>query len=464
MLLSPFYDLLYRSVFSEYVQQILSHGDRPIEFFIEGQRSRTAKSVFPRVGLLQLVVEPFIRAQLYDTILVPVTIDYDRILEEKLFAWELVGFSKPRETIMGLLRAHSILSDNFGDIRVTVGEPISLRKYFFDKFGHGFDFRLEMNTSVSDERVREMVHTLALEIVHLQNANGTLTLWPFVALAILQTLNEFPINSPPISPFFVTLRSLRNKSETFLRLFEKCYTNRIWKREEEIEEEIRHFVRLHQSHLSLSSSGESVHLIDVSPDTIPPFLLNSILLANHSNNLVHKMAPFCFGAIVRLCADDQSNNNYHFLRRLFDHEFVSFPTEFFSIDEFSSAKLVDTSDLWNLAKILKPFLIAYHLIFAFLLTDRSNDLLTSAELTRQIQRKLIEIVRQNATIPMQIVSSDIVKNALNSLKAFRIANMDDKSRLRFDFVGLANLSSQLAHFLFSLRWSPPETEKFNAKI
>jgi glyceronephosphate O-acyltransferase len=59
---------LYWAVFAEYVQQHLLGADRPLEFFPEGQRSRTGKSVFPRAGLLQLVLEPFLRGQLYDTV------------------------------------------------------------------------------------------------------------------------------------------------------------------------------------------------------------------------------------------------------------------------------------------------------------------------------------------------------------------------------------------------------------
>ncbi len=43
-------DLLYWAVFTEYVQTHLRNGDNPLEFFVEGTRSRTAKSYVPRVG------------------------------------------------------------------------------------------------------------------------------------------------------------------------------------------------------------------------------------------------------------------------------------------------------------------------------------------------------------------------------------------------------------------------------
>jgi glycerol-3-phosphate O-acyltransferase len=44
-------DLLYRSIFEEYVQQLLLHG-HTLEFFIEGTRSRTGKNLPPKVRVV----------------------------------------------------------------------------------------------------------------------------------------------------------------------------------------------------------------------------------------------------------------------------------------------------------------------------------------------------------------------------------------------------------------------------
>jgi len=43
-------DQLYWSIFTEYVQTQLRNGDHPIEFFVEGTRSRTQKSYAPKLG------------------------------------------------------------------------------------------------------------------------------------------------------------------------------------------------------------------------------------------------------------------------------------------------------------------------------------------------------------------------------------------------------------------------------
>lgn len=43
-------DQLYKEIFRAYVKTIVSHSDRAIEFFIEGTRSRSQKSLSPKYG------------------------------------------------------------------------------------------------------------------------------------------------------------------------------------------------------------------------------------------------------------------------------------------------------------------------------------------------------------------------------------------------------------------------------
>ena len=43
-------DPLYWVVFTEYIQNQLQNGDQPLEFFLEGTRSRTGKFLQPKLG------------------------------------------------------------------------------------------------------------------------------------------------------------------------------------------------------------------------------------------------------------------------------------------------------------------------------------------------------------------------------------------------------------------------------
>jgi glycerone phosphate O-acyltransferase len=49
-------------------------------------------------GLLNIVIEPFFKGEVFDVNLVPVSISYERILEESLYARELLGVPKPKES------------------------------------------------------------------------------------------------------------------------------------------------------------------------------------------------------------------------------------------------------------------------------------------------------------------------------------------------------------------------------
>lgn len=54
-------DKLYKAVFSEYVKAAMCSGDFPMEFFLEGTRSRTGKSLHPRLGEYTSVLTSAIR-------------------------------------------------------------------------------------------------------------------------------------------------------------------------------------------------------------------------------------------------------------------------------------------------------------------------------------------------------------------------------------------------------------------
>lgn len=60
------------------------------------------------LGLLSMVIEPYLNGCLPDILMVPISISYERTLEEFLFARELLGVPKPKEsTTVRLFVSHS---------------------------------------------------------------------------------------------------------------------------------------------------------------------------------------------------------------------------------------------------------------------------------------------------------------------------------------------------------------------
>jgi len=122
-----FDDKLYKAVFSSYVQYLVREGFTQ-EFFIEGARSRTGKSLAPRMGMLSWNVQGFIESGRRDLYFVPVGITYERLVEEGSMLEELGGAEKKSESMLGLVRARKLLSRKFGSVFVNFGEPISLAR------------------------------------------------------------------------------------------------------------------------------------------------------------------------------------------------------------------------------------------------------------------------------------------------------------------------------------------------
>jgi glycerol-3-phosphate O-acyltransferase len=120
-----FEDPLYKEVFRRYVGYLVREGFTQ-EFFIEGGRSRTGKSLAPRLGMLSWNIEAFIASGRRDLFFVPVAITYERLVEESSMVDELEGGAKRKESMLGLVRARKVLENRFGSVFVNFGEPISL--------------------------------------------------------------------------------------------------------------------------------------------------------------------------------------------------------------------------------------------------------------------------------------------------------------------------------------------------
>lgn len=73
-------DQLYTALFTEYVQRLISDWS-PIEFFIEGKRSRSGKTLHPKYGLLSICCDPFFNKKVPDATIVPISISYEKVFK-----------------------------------------------------------------------------------------------------------------------------------------------------------------------------------------------------------------------------------------------------------------------------------------------------------------------------------------------------------------------------------------------
>ena len=119
---------LYTAVFNEYLHTLFSRGF-PVEYFIEGGRSRTGRMLSPKTGMLAITLRSFLRSPRRPIVFVPVYIGYERVLEGRTYLGELRGQSKKKESIFDLFRVISALKLRFGQVAVNFGEPLPLADF-----------------------------------------------------------------------------------------------------------------------------------------------------------------------------------------------------------------------------------------------------------------------------------------------------------------------------------------------
>ncbi len=122
------HDLFYSAIFKQYLTQLIN--DRfSIEFFIEGTRSRTGKLMPPKTGMLSMVIDYFKTGINKKIAIVPVSINYERVIEEKSYLKELSGMDKEKEGVNSIISSRKVLQSKFGRIYIRFGDPLKLDKY-----------------------------------------------------------------------------------------------------------------------------------------------------------------------------------------------------------------------------------------------------------------------------------------------------------------------------------------------
>jgi glycerol-3-phosphate O-acyltransferase len=145
---------LYPTVFKQYIKTLINEG-YSIEFFIEGGRSRTGKIMLPKMGILKYLIDSIDEGYNKDMIFVPITINYDRILEESSYHLELKGKEKEKESTSNFVKSSSLLKRKYGKVYLTFNEPFSYKEYR-ERLGEGVDLTDSLGEFIG-KRISEIV-------------------------------------------------------------------------------------------------------------------------------------------------------------------------------------------------------------------------------------------------------------------------------------------------------------------
>ncbi|NLA40998.1 MAG: hypothetical protein GX874_06265 [Smithella sp.] len=298
---------VYGEVFSRYMAMLLKEG-LPLEFFIEGGRSRTGKMVMPKYGLLSMIIQAYQDKYCENLAAVPVYIGYDRVIEEKSYLKELSGAPKVRENTVEIIKTTKILRKRYGRVYVNIGEPIVLKDYLAAQ-------EKSMDKMTVEER-QSLYRKIGYEVVLEINKVSVVTPFALVASGLLShdrrgisheellgILNEFYEYLSTRQVKFADTFAHRDRTITdALNIFDETdIISRVETDEEE--EEMQEVV------YSLSDAKR----------------LN---LEYYKNNILHFFIPLCFMATSMVKHPDDSMSlakimgDYRFLKELLWNEFI----------------------------------------------------------------------------------------------------------------------------------------------
>jgi len=454
-------DKLYWNIFSEFVQTHVLNGDFPLEFFIEGTRSRTGKSLLPKLGMLSTAMECVIRGQIPDVVLVPIAVSFDRILEESLYANELLGIPKPKESASALLKARSVLSENYGSIHVQFGEPV-FAKDALTQFGVDrsvYNLRPRTNQPLSPQEMKAC-SSLGLDVLLRQQDLFVVSPFAIVASLLLQS----PSSGMDLAQVKQKTREIASFAEKLGLTVSPSVDDECIASSSSFDEAFEDQLRLHSNSVRVDADGRLLPYFAESDAESAVF--DSRLMAQASRRVQlsmyrNQMLHFFVDAslVVRILSATEApsvdwnelSTKHSRLRRLLKPEFL-FASESLEdlllsavgslaaysivdvhmnvdVDSIVDAKLeADVNPLSSVSlnrdhpltsfldRLLLPFIAAYHLSFHFLqdasLQGALSDPKSNAKL---LQAEILRLMLDRNLEQYDILSLDTLSNASTTL-------------------------------------------------
>ncbi|KAL4630450.1 dihydroxyacetone phosphate acyltransferase-like [Arapaima gigas] len=432
---------LYWAILSEYVKTLVRTGFAPIEFYVEGLRSRTLKSLTPKLGMLHMVLEPFFKSEVYDISLVPISISYDRVVEESLLAYELLGVPKPKESTMGLLKARKVMDEDCGTMHVVFGHPVSVRNLATGKVN-----RRQFNLAPRDlpmrpsEDIQAFVNGTAHVVLRLLEENMVLSPWSLMATILMQNLKG------------MDLKVLTEQTLWLKGLVMGFGAQLDWQAQVPSSEVVASSIVLHHS-VVRSDAGyvvlveEQLQVGDGPEEVVFRRAVTILMCASYRNQAIHVLArPAMLAVALHKTATSRREDiyrMYRFLQDLFYNEFIFIPGREGQDFEDACSLLKncgavqminqdiivtknEEATIFFLRAVLEPFIDAYQVVFRHLCGDTVKDF-TEKQFLSSVQRFALSLLLSGELRSYDVLSSDTQKNVLASL--IRLSAMTRSKRV-----------------------------------
>lgn len=155
-------DNFYIAIFNEYLSMLFERG-YATEFFIEGGRSRTGRTLPPKTGMVAMAVGAQLRGIERPIVFIPTYLGYEHVSEVHSYMNELKGRHKQKESAMKLLGIFKRMR-YYGRGYVTFGDPIEIPHFLNE---HVPDWKKDIDPfgTRHPEWLRSTVNSLADTII-----------------------------------------------------------------------------------------------------------------------------------------------------------------------------------------------------------------------------------------------------------------------------------------------------------
>ena len=435
------HDEFYYTIFKQYLSKLLK--DRfSIEFFIEGGRSRTGKLLPPKTGMLSMFFDSFWENVNKKIAILPVAVNYEKIIEENSYVKELSGGEKKKENLNAVLSNRKLLKSRFGKVYIRFSEAIKLDEYF------------EKN-NISEKKPNEKVMDYHLNKVAYQILDSINNTSIVTASSILGTvlLSEYSKENFDFSDILGTFLALHKTLVKKGAPISKTLTTPILA----LEEALDFFI-----------SNKHVVLLDEKLETYE--LLNSKRagLEYYKNNIIHYFIneSLLMVAVKKSPNKIEIRENTRFLSKIFQDEFIFNPNDKYEInfiqtltDMLENGILTKNNDIIEANKAVKGLSVDfYHSILMPFIESYSYCI---SELIKLKKRENYRTLLGNIVEKARKLSSDFnyeeainknkFENCIQMLLEKDILKKDYEGKIKFISINnideLLEVSNELRGFL-----------------
>jgi len=434
---------LYSTVMFEYLASLVSSG-MPVEYFVEGGRSRTGRLLQAKPGMLAMTIRAFLKYQKRPVAFVPVYIGYEKMIEGKAYLAELKGDDKKSETLVGSIRSFFKIRGFYGRVTASFGSPVMLTELLNE---HAPDWNKQPYDDLQrPEWLRDVVTQTSQQIMQNINKCCAVNSVNLIATALLaspnQTMDEGEL-----------MRTLNFYQDLITHL---NYSHNIHLTDYDAGQQIHHAEALNMVRRREHEMGDFIYLDHA----------HAILLTYYRNNILHL---FVLPSLIACCFTNANAINrekiIHFIKIVYPFLKAEFFLPWSSLG--SSSEIEDVIDnllqelsrtnlliynedaftyskppistqahaqLSTLAQIISPVLELYYMIFALIaehgIASHDTDILS-----RQKLEQSCYLMAQRLSLMYEINSPDffdkkLIANFINTLIKLHYVNVNASNNLQ----------------------------------